>query len=73
MISMTDGTNSGQVTVVLGESITAPAAQPTQTDQLALTGSDNSWPMVQIGVVLVVLGALAVSVARRSRGQIFAD
>ena len=77
----TDGENTATTSftvteaMLAGDTGTDPAspATPTQSDEIAFTGSNGSLPMAQVGVVLVVLGALAVYVAKRRRGQLFSD
>lgn len=77
----TDGENTATTSFTVTEAMlagdtdgdTAAPATPTQSDEIAFTGSNSSLPMAQIGVVLVVLGALAVYVAKRRRGQLFTD
>ncbi|MDZ7674084.1 MAG: LPXTG cell wall anchor domain-containing protein [Acidimicrobiales bacterium] len=48
----------------------SPAAQ---RDGIAFTGADGTVGIAQIGVVLVVLGALGVYFARRRRNTAFTD
>lgn len=71
-ITITDGTNTEVVGVTVGDG-TSPAATPTETDNLALTGSDSSIGLAQGAVVLVVLGAVAVYIAKRRRSTVFSD
>ena len=54
-ITMTDGENTAVASAVVGD-----AALPN-------TGSDSSIPFAQIGVVLLMLGAVAVYAAKRRR------
>lgn len=74
-ITMTDGTNTAVATVtVTGDSTgEAAPAEPTQTDDLALTGSDDAIPMAQIAAGLIVVGGIAVYAAKRRRGALFND
>lgn len=80
-IVMTDGVNTAVATVTVagdtsgGPTEEAAPAEPTQTDSndLALTGSDGSVPMAQIAAGLIVFGGVAVYVAKRRRNIAFRD